>query len=315
MLKSSPKAIGITLGDPAGIGAEIVAQSLAQPRIRRLASFWVIGDAYLFQRYFPKRYSNCAWIDAGHPVSEPWRPGRPDAATGSASLAYLNCAITLLKNKKLSGLVTAPVCKEAISQGLASFEGHTEFLADAFGSRNKVGMMFVSDSLRVLLATRHVPLQQVSSMITRDLVYNAIVQTHAALKNYFRLRKPTIGVCGLNPHAGERGRMGTEEIATIIPAIEKARQQRITVKGPLAADTLFYAQIARHFDAIIAMYHDQGLAPVKALYFRRLVNLTIGLPFVRTSPAHGTAFDIAGKNKADASSMTAAIKLAVQLRK
>lgn len=314
MSRSSNKAIGITLGDPSGIGAEVTAKALAKPSLRNAARFTVIGDEYLFRKYFPVRYKNCTFLDAGCPQggAGDFRPGRPSRLTGKASLKYLQTAIELIKRKELSALVTAPVCKEAIGQTDASFHGHTEFLADAFHAR-EVGMMFVAGPLRVLLVTRHIPLSQVSRVVDSDLVYRAIRLTDTALQEYFRVPKPLIGVCGLNPHAGEGGTIGGEEIRHIIPAIKRARARGLRVEGPFAADTIFYPRSSGRFDAILAMYHDQGLIPVKTLYFRKLVNLTVGLPFVRTSPAHGTAFDIAGKNKADASSMIEAVKLAVRL--
>ena len=312
MSRSSNKVIGITLGDPAGIGAEVTAKALANPTLRRAARFTIIGDECLFRKYFPVRYKNCTFIDVGCLRAGEFHAGRPSRATGKASLAYLQTAIDLVKRKQLSALVTAPVCKEAIGKTIPSFHGHTEFLADAFHAKD-IGMMFVSGPLRVLLATRHIPLDQVSRTINAELIFRAIRSTDAALKKHFRLKAPLIGVCGLNPHAGEGGTLGREEIHHIIPAIKHARAKGMRVQGPFSADTIFYPQNSKRFDALLAMYHDQGLIPVKTLYFRKLVNLTIGLPFVRTSPAHGTAFDIAGKNKADASSMTAAIKLAAQL--
>jgi len=173
--------------------------------------------------------------------------------------------------------------------------------------------MFVADKLKTVLATRHIPLSRVSKKITPALLTEVIHLAAVALQNYFKIKNPAIAVCGLNPHAGENGEMGKEEIQTIIPALQKIKRNGIDVRGPFSADTLFYPPISQKYDAIISMYHDQGLIAIKSLYFKNLVNLTIGLPFVRTSPAHGTAFDIAGKNKADPSSMQAAIKLALQL--
>ncbi len=306
------KSIGITLGDPAGIGAEVTARAFASPSLRRAARFTVIGDECLFRKYFPVRYKNCSFLDAGCLHAGDFTAGRPSRLTGKASLVYLQTAVDLVKRKQLSALVTAPVCKEAIGKIIPSFHGHTEFLAEAFRARD-IGMMFVSGPLRVLLVTRHIPLDQVSKAVNAGVVFRAIRLTDTALKKYFRLKNPLIGVCGLNPHAGEGGTLGREEIRHIIPAIKRARAEGIKIKGPFPADTIFYPRNFKRFDALLAMYHDQGLVPAKALYFRKLVNLTVGLPFARTSPAHGTAFDIAGKNKADASSMTEAINLAVQL--
>jgi 4-hydroxythreonine-4-phosphate dehydrogenase len=174
-------------------------------------------------------------------------------------------------------------------------------------------MMFVCDNLRVILVTRHIPLKEVSAALTTRAVYNTIQLAHAALKDYFGLKNSLITVCGLNPHAGEGGTIGREEIRHILPAIQQAQRRGMKIEGPFAADTLFSPQMARRYDAVVTMYHDQGLIPIKTQYFTKPVNLTVGLPFVRTSPAHGTAFDIAGQDKADASSMTEAISLAVRL--
>jgi len=208
--------------------------------------------------------------------------------------------------------VTAPVCKETICRFKPFFQGHTEFLSNAFGIKN-VGMMFVAKNLRTILVTRHIPLGKVSKAINTQLVYETVSLANTTLKNQFRIKRPVIAVCGVNPHAGEGGTIGKEEINAVIPAIVKAKHNRINVQGPFAADTLFSPDISKRYDAVVAMYHDQGLIPVKTLYFTELVNLTVGLPFIRTSPAHGTAFDIAGKNRSNSSSMCEAIKLAVRL--
>ena len=312
MSRLSRKCIGITLGDPAGVGAEVTADALARPALRRSARFVLIGDEILFRKYFPVRHSDCIFLDQRCLRPNDFRPGHPNLATARASLCYLEKAVELLRLRQIDGLVTAPVSKEAICRIEPAFVGHTEFFARAFGVKD-VGMMFVSESLRVILATRHIPLNEVSRAARPSVVYQAIRLAHEALKKYFHLTHPVIAVCGLNPHAGEGGMMGKEEIRNIIPAIQKARHKSIRAQGPFAADTLFSPQTARRYDAVVAMYHDQGLIPIKTLYFRKLVNLTVGLPFVRTSPAHGTAFDLAGKNKADASSMIEAVQLAARL--
>mgnify|MGYP001619886556 CR=1 FL=1 len=311
--RSNSKAIGITLGDPAGIGPEVVAKALANPSIRRLARFQIIGDEVIFRKYFSARYRCCSYMDLGCVKSiRSVVPGRRGVITARAALAYLQKAVELLKNKEIAGVVTAPVCKETIHQIDPGFRGHTEFFASAFGVKD-VGMMFVSGRLRTILVTRHIPLRQVSESVTSSVVYETIRLADQALKSYFKIKHPRIAVCGLNPHAGEGGTIGGEEIEKIIPAIAKAGRNAMRVDGPFAADTLFAPAASHRYDAIVAMYHDQGLIPIKTLHFAKLVNLTVGLPFVRTSPAHGTAFDIAGKNKADASSMVEAIKLAVKL--
>ncbi len=311
--RSNSKAIGITLGDPAGIGPEVVAKALANPSIRRLARFQIIGDEVIFRKYFAACRKDCSYVDLGCLKSiRAAVPGRRGVITAQAALAYLQKAVELLKNKEIAGVVTAPVCKETIRQIDPGFRGHTEFFASAFGVKD-VGMMFVSGRLRAILVTRHIPLRQVSESVTSSLVYETIRLADQALKFHFKIKHPRIAVCGLNPHAGEGGTIGGEEIERIIPAIAKAVRNEMRADGPFAADTLFAPAASHRYDAIVAMYHDQGLIPIKTLHFAKLVNLTVGLPFVRTSPAHGTAFDIAGKNKADASSMAEAIRLAVKL--
>jgi len=304
--------IGITLGDPSGIGPEVVARALAKPAIRKLCPFKLIGDHAIYRKYCSSNYRNCSFVDLKSIKLDQWRLGKPNTAGAQASLNTLQKGIELLKSGEISSLVTAPVCKETISRIKPSFQGHTEFLADAFGVKN-VGMMFVADKLRTIIVTRHIPLHKVSKAINASNVYETIQLTDQALKNTFKIKKPVIAICGLNPHAGEGGTIGREEITKIIPAMKKARRHKMNVHGPFAADTLFSPDVAHKFDAVVAMYHDQGLIPVKTLCFTKLVNLTIGLPFIRTSPAHGTAFDIAGKHKADPSSMCEAIKLAAQL--
>ncbi|MCR4336498.1 MAG: 4-hydroxythreonine-4-phosphate dehydrogenase PdxA [Candidatus Omnitrophica bacterium] len=283
--------IGITLGDPAGIGPEIVAKALRESSLKKLADFVVIGDPLTSKRFVA---------------------GRPNRLTAAASLNYLQAAIQLLKEKKISALVTAPVCKEAISKLGVPFQGHTEFLAEAFKVKN-YEMLFVGKDLRTIIVTRHIPLMKVAARLSIGKIDRTIELAHRSLRDQFRIQRPHIAVCGLNPHAGEHGLIGKEEIDIIIPAIQKARRKKICVEGPFPADTLFSPRIGKKYDVVIAMYHDQGLIPIKTMEFENLVNLTIGLPFVRTSPAHGTAFDIAGKNKANPASMIAAIRLAAKL--
>jgi len=312
MSKSKNKlTVGITLGDPAGIGPEVVAKALHQLGIRRLANFVVIGDSLLFQR-FKNNFSHCLLDDVENPFVAKVKSGFPSRFSAQAGLNYLNRAIDLLKTDSIQALVTAPLSKESICRLGLDFDGHTEYLASAFHSR-RCEMMFVGPRCRIVVATRHVPLKEIPRLLNHKNLFETIKLSHSVLKNLFKISRPHIGVCGLNPHAGEGGHMGHEETTKIIPAIHEARQKGLYISGPFAADTLFAMNRYQQFDAIIAMYHDQGLIPIKTLFFTELVNLTIGLPFIRTSPAHGTAFDIAGKNKANAHSMIAAIKLAVKL--
>ena len=288
----SIKTVAITMGDPRGIGPEVIRKALAKKDITRLGSFILVGNRQLFGK------TSYAILDI------PYR----SAAEGS--LKFLNKGIELIKGGVVDALVTAPLSKEAVSHYKKNFCGHTEYLADSFGIK-QFDMMFVSSNLRLSLVTRHVPLKDVAKLITKNSVFSSIDLMNKTLKNKFKISQPKIAILGLNPHAGEAGLLGQEEKKYIIPAIKLAKSKGIKAFGPFSADTFFIHD--KGFDGVVAMYHDQGLAPMKGLYFKNLVNFTAGLPFVRTSPVHGTAFDIAGKNKADPSSMIAAIKLAFQL--
>jgi 4-hydroxythreonine-4-phosphate dehydrogenase len=310
MLRSGSRTIGITLGDPAGIGPEVTAKALARTPPGR-ERFLVIGDPATLRRHFRTKSKRVEFypVDCGDPD---WTPGKPTPASGKASLHFLNAAIYLLKNKTINALTTAPLAKESVCRFEPGFVGHTEYLAEAFGVR-QYDMMFVTDELKTVIVTRHIPVHAIAGALTEQKILETIALTHASLKTNFGIRSPRIAVCGLNPHAGESGLIGQEEIKVIIPAIEKAKARGIKAAGPFSGDTMFVPGRRKGFSAIVSMYHDQGLIAMKTMYFDKVVNLTIGLPFVRTSPAHGTAFDIAGKNKADASSMREAIKLAVRL--
>lgn len=315
MAKFKSNIIGITLGDPAGIGPEVIAKALRQTQIRKLARFAIIGDYSIYRKYQTASPRNCIFIDVKCiSPDRNIRPGKPDKKSAQASLVYLKKSIQLLKKKEITALVTGPVSKQGICSLGRSFQGHTEYLAKAFKIK-RFGMMFVTPFLKNIIVTRHIPLNRVSRTISEKNVLETISLMNEALRQHFKIKKPRIAVCGLNPHAGEGGSLGNEEIKTIIPAIHKAKRKHIRVLGPFPADTLFAGRNSKHYDGIVAMYHDQGLIPIKSLYFTRNVNLTLGLPFIRTSPAHGTAFNIAGKNKADASSMAEAIRLAALLSK
>lgn len=305
--------IGITLGDPGGIGPEITAKALSDHAVAGLANFVLIGDRAVYDYYCNHTMDSISFHDHQQ-IVEFDSPEKISVSTrGRAAYAYLETAVSLIKAKTIDGIVTAPVNKQAIvSAGIADFCGHTEMLAKAFGVK-RVEMMFVGGPYKTLIATRHIPLCDVPSALTAETLCETIVMAQESLVRTFCISNPRVALCGINPHAGEKGKIGNEEIETIIPALEKARRAGIDVSGPFAADTLFIPRNAQCYDLIIAMYHDQGLAPIKALYFTKLVNFTIGLPFIRTSTAHGTAEDIAGENKADPSSMLEAIKLACEL--
>ena len=305
-------SIGITIGDPAGIGPEIVAKALSMPSIRRLANFKIIGDYQIYRQYCDKDYPNVSFIDCAQVPSGRYTPGEGSALTGEAGFTYIKRAVSLIKSSDISAMVTAPVSKMAIQCAGHNFSGHTEFLARAAGVKD-VGMLFAAGRLRIIIVTRHIPLKNVSRSISSEKILKTIELLHIGLKDMFGIPNPRIAVCGLNPHAGEGGDIGTEENDKIIPALQGARDMGIDASGPYPAATLFTRACLDRYDAVVAMYHDQGLIPVKSLAFQKTVNVTLGLPFIRTSPAHGTAFDIAGKGIADPSSMCEAIKLAAEL--
>jgi len=294
MLRSNKKVIVVTMGDPQGIGPEITRKALAKQMLLDQGSFIVVGDKKALGRV----HSSVTVIDV------------PYKSAGEGSLKFLEKAVLLIKGGVADALVTAPLSKEAVSRYAKNFIGHTEYLAQAFDVKH-FDMMFVTPRVRLTIVTRHVPLKDVPKLITQKIVYDSIFLMAQTLKDRFRIKNPNIAVLGLNPHAGEKGILGKEDGRFIVPAIRKARANGILATGPLPADTFFAFE--NPYDGVIAMYHDQGLAPMKGLYMKELVNFTAGLPFVRTSPCHGTAYDIAGKNKADPSSMIAAIQLACQL--
>jgi len=282
------------MGDPKGIGPEVVRKALAHKSILAQGPFIVVGDKNILGR-LP---ASVGVVDV------------PYRSAGEGALKFLDKAILLIKGGVADALVTAPLSKEAVSRYAKGFVGHTEYLAKAFEVKD-FDMMFIAGHMRLTIVTRHVPLKDVPRSITPKAVFNSINLMAEVLKARFKIRAPKIAVLGLNPHAGEGGLLGSEDVRSILPAIRKAKAQGINASGPMPADTFF--AFPNSYDGTIAMYHDQGLAPLKGLYMKELVNFTAGLPFVRTSPAHGTAFDIAGKNKADPSSMISALKLACQL--
>jgi 4-hydroxythreonine-4-phosphate dehydrogenase len=323
-------AIGITMGDPAGIGGEVILKSLNQKSITTKCRPVIIGD-YSYLKSLLGKFSltlkitsinkakdknsfssdSMPVVDLKNLKSSSVNFGVCRADYGKASYEYIAKGIELASTGVIDALVTAPITKESFSKAGISYPGHTEMLAKLTKIK-KFAMMLVGGNLRVVLVTRHVPLKDVTKELTKEKVLIAIELAHNAGK-YFNLPDPKIGVCGLNPHAGEGGTIGNEEIKIIIPAVEKSKKAGINVQGPYASDTIFYKALKGEYDFIIAMYHDQGLIPLKTLYFDEGVNVTLGLPFIRTSPDHGTAYDIAGKNIANSKSMEEAVKLAVKM--
>ena len=293
--------VAISAGCPSGVGPEILLAALKHPKVRRALTPLVVGDASLGK-----------WLPAGQliPMTQlapsDRRPGSPTRAGGRAQLAYIEAAIGLVQNGRAQALCTAPVSKEQITRSGIRFMGHTELLAERFG--REVLMLLDGPRLKVALATNHLPLSAVPHALTTATLVRQLQLLSKSLGN-----KPRLAVCGLNPHAGEGGALGREELQIIGPAIARARRKGVDCHGPFAADGLFARVGPRFgFDAVLAMFHDQGLVAAKALDFELTVNVTLGLPVVRTSPDHGTAYDIAGKGKADPAPMIAALLRAVR---
>ncbi len=323
--------IGVTMGDPAGIGPEVVVKALAEPAIRRAAKFIVFGmDEQLryaadqaeiepfwgrhqhekISRDYPFKVVVADYDEYSVP---PWIKG-PSAAAGEASLRFCADAIDAAKRNIIDAIVTAPISKTSWKLAGSHFPGHTEMLAKLTKSKRKV-MMFVAGPMKMALATIHEALFEVRHKFTIGCVFEPIDLLNTALMEYFDIENPKIAVAALNPHAGENGQFGDEEQRIISPAILLATEQGIDCEGPFPADTLFLRAARGEFDGVVAMYHDQGLIPVKLLAFDKAVNVTIGIPIIRTSPAHGTAFDIVGKNLASPAGMKAAITTAIQMAK
>jgi 4-hydroxythreonine-4-phosphate dehydrogenase len=301
------------MGDPAGIGAEVLAKALRRFKRRRDTELHVIGDACILRRYgFTSGFRVCLH-DMAHAGLKGLRPGKPSRAGAKAAYGYLEEAVRMVRQGEADGLVTAPVSKEALRPVGFRWAGHTEFLAHALGAP-QVEMVFVSRRLRVVLVTRHMSLAHAVGAVTKDRVVSCGLLIYDFLRRAWGLASPRIAVCGLNPHAGENGLFGKEEAARIVPAVKQLnRLCRGAFSGPAAADALFHQAWNGACDMVMAMYHDQGLIPFKMTEFSRGVHLTAGLPVVRTSPVHGTAYDIAGKNRADEGSMLAALELACDL--
>jgi len=302
--------VALTTGEPAGIGPEIAVAAL--DALPADVDCVLIGDRSLFAHArLP------AGVSIEHvPLAAPAVAGRLDVRNAHYVLAMLDRAIEGAVAGEFDAIVTAPVQKSVINDAGVRFTGHTEYLAEKTGTPWVVMMLVGGDAahpLRVALATTHLPLADVPRAITTDGLAATIEVLHADLVAKFGIAAPRIGVCGLNPHAGEGGHLGREEIEVISPALERMRVRGIALDGPLPADTVFVPANARRYDAILAMYHDQGLAPLKYASFGHGVNVTLGLPFVRTSVDHGTALDLAGSGRADAGSLRAALALAVEL--
>jgi 4-hydroxythreonine-4-phosphate dehydrogenase len=328
---SEQPVIGITMGDPAGIGPEIIVKALADPNIRRAAKFIVFGmneqlcyaaDAAEIEPFWgrhqhekiSREYPYKVVVADYDEYSVPSWVKSPSKAAGEASVRFCIDAVDAARAGLIDAVVTAPINKTSWKLAGAEWPGHTEMLAACCKSKRKV-MMFVAGPLKLALATIHEALFEVRHKFTIGCVFEPIDLLNDALKEYFGLDNPKIGVAALNPHAGEGGQFGDEEQRIITPAILLAQNQGINCLGPFSADTLFLRAIQGEFDGVVAMYHDQGMIPVKLLNFGKAVNITIGIPIIRTSPAHGTAFDITGQNIADPAGMKSAITTAIKMAK
>lgn len=326
--------LALTMGDPAGIGIEITLSAWLRRRDAGLAPFALIGS-----RSAVEARSQSLGLDVpivaitaireatAHfngslpvldlPLAAPAVPGKPDSRNAAATIASIETAVRAVHAGEAAAVVTNPIAKSVLYAAGFRHPGHTEFLGHLAsvlhsGRRFSPVMMLAADELRVVPLTVHVPLAAVPALITRDLIMETCHTTWAALRRDFGIAAPRIAVTGLNPHAGEGGSLGREDIDIIAPAIAALRAEGLSVTGPHPADTLFHAEARQAYDAAIAMFHDQALIPIKTLAFDRGVNMTLGLPFVRTSPDHGTAFDIAGQGRANPASLVAALKLAAQ---
>lgn len=316
------------MGDPGGVGPEIIVRALTSPEIRNLCAPVVIGDALVIEKALDflgsplkLRIINAPgeskpshkMMDVIH-VSQTGTiiTKRPSAEGGKASVSYIKKAVELALAKQVDGIVTAPISKEALKMAGFRWPGHTEMLAGLTKTKD-YAMMLTGGPLRVILVTIHTALGNVPQMVTKQRILKTIRLAKKAC-DMLGIKKPGISVAGLNPHAGENGIFGDEEITSIIPAIKQATKEGIPVSGPYPPDTIFHKAYKGDVDIVVCMYHDQGLIPLKMIAFDKGVNVTVGLPFIRTSPDHGTAYDIAWKGLADPSSMIEAIKLAAKLR-
>ena len=303
--------IGITLGDPSGIGPEIAARAVRA--LAGKAEFILIGDRRVFDRVRGpwSMVHGPEFVDLRNVSPKNFRYGIARAEYGRASIEYLDQAMKMLKRGWIDALATCPICKESVKKAGFSYSGHTEYLARRTGAKNTV-MLLLNKHLKFALVTRHIPLKKVSDRISKHSLSRTIELAYRGLKEMFAVKRPRLLVCGLNPHASDNGVIGEEENRLIKPVIRSLRSKGLFLEGPLPADTAICLGLKRLYDCLIALYHDQALIPLKITGSSSGVNLTLGLGFVRSSPLHGVAFDIAGKGRADPSSMIESIKLAIK---
>ena len=320
--------IAITMGEPGGVGPEVIVRALHCAGIWKSCSPVVVGNAGIMREAvrlagISMKVKSVTDISASRPEAGiidvlevrsglSAKKGAPSVSAGKAVVKYVKRAVELALNKEVNAIVTAPISKESLKMAGHKWPGHTELLAELTGAKN-FAMMFASKRMKVILCTIHIPLKDVPGKISESLVLRT-VRLAVAGADMLGIKNPRFAVAGLNPHAGESGIMGKEEGRSIIPAVKKAQKEGMDVSGPYPPDVVFHRAYKGEFDIIVCMYHDQGLIPFKMLAFDTGVNFTVGLPIIRTSPDHGTGFDIAWKNRADPSSMIEAIKLASRIK-
>lgn len=327
---SSRPLLAITMGDITGIGPEIIVKSLTGADIYQGCRPLVLGDLTALEMAKAICGPHLEINVVVHPAAGKYQPGtidllalsrvdranliygRPTPGTGAQMVGYILRAIDLALAGEVAGVVTAPISKTAMHLGGYNFPGHTELLAERTGTR-EFAMMLAGDNFRVVLATIHCALREVPERLRTDDLFRLIALTHSSLQSDFGLDHPRVGVAALNPHGSEGGLFGREEAEIIVPAVQQAQDAGLNVTGPLPADTIFVKHHKGEFDAVVVMYHDQGLIPLKLLHFGNAVNVTLGLPIIRTSVDHGTAYDLAGTGQADPGSLKAAIRMATAM--
>ena len=328
-MKNDLPVVGITMGDPVGVGPEIIHKALSDKSVYKICRPVVIGDRHVLAAAGKMvasgleirditsvdngrfEYGMIDLITMSDLRAESLVMGQPDAGTGKAMISYIEKAIKLAVDGDTSAVVTCPINKVAMKLAGSEFHGHTELLASATGTDQYLMMMY-GEKLSVVLVTIHIPLNAVKNSLTSEKILETIVLTGESLRKRFGIANPRIAVSGLNPHAGEDGLFGNEEADIINPAVRDALKMGFDVEGPIPPDTVYYHAMNGRFDVVVSMYHDQGLIPFKMIHFEDGVNTTLGLPIIRTSVDHGTAYDIAGTGIAEPGSLIAAIKLAAR---
>ncbi len=322
--------LGITMGDPSGVGPEIIAKVFASKEVFEVCHPLILGDKQVLTKVLknlglPLRVKGTESPEGiGYQFGEiniinlselqKIDYGYPQKGCAEAAISYIKKAVSLAMEKEIDGMITCPISKKALSLAGFSYPGHTELLAE-LTSTSHYAMMLAGDRLKVVLVTRHQALREVPSLITSEKIITTIRITHEALRRYFGIPNPRIAIAALNPHAGEEGLLGEEEERIIKPAVVETQRLGIKAIGPLPADSLSFYAFRGDYDAVISMYHDQGLGPLKIVHFEDAVNITLGLPIIRTSVAHGTAYDIAGTGKASPRSLFKAIRWAAKMSK